>query len=58
MSQFDKKNPEHLFQNLGSESRTCRQFDFPSKRNMVVDFFSESDKTLKVAKNHDLGFAG
>ena len=28
------------------------------QKNMVVEFFSGSDKTLKVAKNYDLGFVG
>ena len=27
----------------------------PTKKNMVVEFFSESDKTLKVEKIYDLG---
>ena len=28
------------------------------KKNMVVEFFSGIDETLKVAKNYDLGFVG
>ena len=27
-----QQTPEHLFQNLGSESRTCRKFYFPLKK--------------------------
>ena len=51
-----QQTPEHLFQNLGSESRNCRKFDFPLKK-YGGRFFSGSDETLKVAKNYNLGFA-
>ena len=53
-----QQTPEHFFQNLGSESRTCRKLDVPLKKNMAVEFFSGSDETLKVAQNYDLGFVG
>ena len=47
-----QQTPDHLlFSNLSVESRTWRQFGFPSKKNMVVEFFSAIDKTLKFSKN-------
>ena len=53
-----KQIPEHLFQNLGSEYRTCRKLDFSKKKNMMVKKISGSDKTVKVTKNYDSGFVG
>ena len=54
-----QQTPEHIFRTLGSESRTCRKFDFPLKQKQkCVRIFSGSDKTLKKAKNYDLGFVG
>ena len=52
-----KQTPEHIFktwaENLGQD---LQKIWFSLRKNMVVVFFSGSDKTLKVAKNLILRF--
>ena len=46
-----QQTPEHFFLNLSKRSKTCKKLVCPSKKRMVVEFFSGSDETLKVANN-------
>ena len=57
MSWFDNKAPNIFFKTWAQNLEIAEIFIF-HKKNMVAEFFSGSDKTLKVAKNYDLGFVG
>ena len=48
-----QQTPEHLFQNLGSESRTYRKFDFPSKKKVSQIFFRKWQNSKSGKKNYD-----
>ena len=58
MSRLDNK-PLNTFFKTWAQNLELEENLIFHKKNMVVEFFSESDKSdkiLKVAKNYDLGF--
>ena len=57
MSRFDNKPLNPFFKTWAQNLELAENLIF-HKKNMVVEFFSGSDKTLKVAKNYDLCFVG
>ena len=57
MSRFDHKPLIPFFKTWAKNLGLAENLVFQQK-NLLKEFFSGSDKTLKVAKIYDLGFVG